>query len=133
MAVKTGLTVLNEEVNLLQRILYKNKHQHGNSLLYKTAKQIKSECSKLLLCYKDSKAEKIKEITKRGFVIFSSNLDQWHFPAFSLALMGISARIYFLIETRSKMIEPSKNKRVKKMAKKAANDNYDVIDQIFDD
>lgn len=86
---------LNKEIETLGNLIYRSKNQHKSSLVLRKMIHLK----RLLRIEKLTQTDKIKitNCAKNLYIAASSNLSMGFFIPFSLCTLGISARIFYLI------------------------------------
>lgn len=84
---------LQQEVALLRRLLYRMKNQHRATWIYKKMQHLSRTVNK--------DAVRAQAVCEDLYVLCTSSLALGHFVSLMTIVMGISARIRFLVRGRS--------------------------------
>ncbi|KAM0679835.1 hypothetical protein GINT2_002007 [Glugoides intestinalis] len=87
---------LEEEVKILDRLIYRSKNQHKSSLMLR-----KMICLKRVLRIKTLSIQDKTRIRKTAmslYIVTSANICQGFFVPLCMCLLGVCARIFYLVE-----------------------------------
>ncbi|KAF7684504.1 hypothetical protein TCON_0319 [Astathelohania contejeani] len=105
---------LRSELNLLELMVYKTKNQHRRTWVYK-----KLVLLNRLLNREPWDIERILTCCRELYILATSNLEMGHFIGYTCVILGICARIHFLISKETKDKENPKE------------NESNIIDDIF--
>lgn len=83
---------LENEYNLLKRMLYKSKNQHRRTFMYRKTKELFRKIKK-----RESMSI-IKNVARDLYVLSSSNIPLGHFLGLTYVTMGISAKVFCIAQ-----------------------------------
>ena len=98
MAISTHHTeeALTKEIEILDNLIYRSNNQHKSSLILRKMTNIKR-----LLKSKSSQKSKILNAAVDLYLAASSSLSMGFFIPLCLCLLGVSARIFYIIQKQS--------------------------------
>lgn len=85
--------ILQREMEILDSLIYRSKNQHKSSLMFRKMTDIK----RLLKANTIQKSRVLKSAIDL-YIAASSNLSMGYFIPLSLCALGISARVFYLIQ-----------------------------------
>lgn len=90
-------TRLQEEVDTLNRVVYKARNAHRPTLLFRRMNELRRLCNGFLSCRLESKVVQICRTSQDVYILATANIPDGYFVGYTLIVLGLCARIHHLV------------------------------------